>query len=67
MSRISGFTMFMYGICMYNLHIVICFHVVNVYASAVSIAFYTGTTYRVTNGGTSTLHAYVMVTLCIKC
>jgi hypothetical protein len=59
----------MYGIstCAYNLHIVLRLHVVNVYASAVSIAFYTGATYRVTNGGASVMHAYVMVTLCRKC
>jgi len=59
----------MYGIytCTYNLHIVICLHVVNVYASAVSIAFYTGASYRVTNGGASAMHAYVMVTVCRKC
>ena len=51
----------------YNLHIIICLHVVNAYASAVSIVFYTGATYRVTNGGASALHAYVMVTLRTKC
>ena len=50
-----------------TLHIVICLHVVNVYASTVSIAFYTGETYRVTNCGASAMHAYVMVTLCRKC